>query len=372
LTLSFEEGVFSKDFRNYVIRLGDIDANGKDISDVIIYDHTGSDKSKLSLLTADSGSMYTEKEDNLFIMELDKGEQFREMAEKSPDKTKHKYPLLRTKFNSWTKVFDMSDFEMEAQNFNITRKEHDLLNARQLSHTIDSFDHQIHVSTDKIAINFEDMLDVEEVESPSSEDKSELPENVKDAINKQADQVKRRNRNAIKSITEPATQYIEGDLRQYGSLLETFDTLSAKSIIKASKHRSNKRDGFIRENKTKSLNLTARKNRCILRYNQIYAWAFICIIFLFIGAPLGSIVRKGGYGYPLLIAIIFFMMFIIIDLMGDKLTTSNSIDPVIAGWLSNIVLGPVAIVITYLALRDSNFSFIKDKLIEVKVRLLGH
>ena len=371
LALSFEEDVFSKDFRNYVIRLGDIESNGTDISDVIIYDHTGSDKSKLSLLTAESGSMYTEKEDNLFVMELDKGEQFREMVEKTPDKTKHKYPLLRTKFESWTKVFDMSDFEMEAQNFSITRKEHDLLNASQLRTTIDSFKTQMKVGTEKIVINYENMLEVKEYEQVSKEDKSELPEQVKDAINKQDDQVKKRNRNAIKSISEPAIQYINKDLSEYRSLLETFDTLSAKSIIKASKYRSNKRDGFIRENKTKSLNLTARMNRCILRHNQIYAWAFICIIFLFIGAPLGSIVRKGGYGYPLLIAIIFFMLFIIIDLMGEKLTTSNSIDPVIAGWLSNIVLGPIAIIITYMALRDSNFSFVKDKFIELRVRVLG-
>ena len=260
---------------------------------------------------------------------------------------------------------------MEAQNFNITRKEHDLLNAKQLKSTIDSFGNQMHVSTEKVAINFENMLDVREYQPESKEEKSALPKEVKVAINKTDEQVKKRNKNAIKSITEPATQYIDRDLKEYNSLLETFDTLSAKSIIKAAKYKSNKRDGLIRENKTKSKSLTTRMNRCTLRYNQIYAWAFICIIFLFIGAPLGSIVRKGGYGYPLLIAIIFFMIFIIIDLMGDKLTTSNSINPVLAGWLSNIVLGPIAIVITYMALRDSNFSFVKDKCIELKVKVFG-
>jgi len=371
LALSFEEDVFSKDFRNYVIRLGDIDVNGRDISDVLIYDHTGNDKSKLSLLTAQGGAMYTDEENNLFVMELGLGEQYREMVEKSPDKSKHKHPLLRTKFERWTKIFDMSDFDMEAKNFSITRREHDLLNAKQLLVTIDSFDNQITKNTDKMVVNFQNLLDVEVVSEKEKEESSALPSKVQAAITKQDNQVQAKNRNAIKSISEPATQYISKDLNQYTSLIETFDTLSAKSIIKASKYNANKRNDLIRQNEARNKSLQSQKNRCTLRYHQIYAWALICIIFLFIGAPLGSIVRKGGYGYPLLIAIIFFMMFIIIDMMGDKLTTSNAINPIMAGWLSNIILGPVAILITYMALRDSNFSFVKDKFIELRVKVIG-
>ncbi len=372
LGLSFEEDVFSKDFRNYVIRFGDIDPNGSDIGDVLIYDHSANDKSKLSLLTAESGSMYTEEENNLFVMELDKGEQYREMVEKTPDKSKHTYPLLRTKFESWTKVFDMSDFDMEAQNFSITRREHDLLNAKQLLVTIDSFDNQILTNSGKMVTNFQNLLEVKDYsDTKVKEEASPLPEKVKAAITKKDEQVKTRNRNVIKSITNPATQYINKDLSQYTSLIETFDTLSAKSIIKASKYLSNKRNDLIRQNEARNKSIQSQMNRCILRYHQIYAWALICIIFLFIGAPLGSIVRKGGYGYPLLIAIIFFMLFIVIDMMGDKLTTSNAMNPIMAGWLSNIILGPVALIITIMALRDSNFSFVKDKFIELRIKVFG-
>jgi len=370
LALSFEEGVFSKDFRNYVIRLGDIDKNGSNISDVMIYDHSAHDKSKLSVLSADEGKMYMEDNSGLFIMELGKGEQFRELKEKSPDKSKRQFPLIRTTFNSWNKVFDMSQFDMEARNFNITRREHDLLNASQLQATMDSFSNQIKLNNIKSVNNYQEILSLEEAEVEEVKDKedSALPQQISEAMSKKDVQVKERNKSRQKSNKKIPIQYINKDLSEYNSLIETMDTLTAKSLIKSAMLSSQRKNDVIKQNNIKNTSIRSQRGRCALRYHQIYAWALICVVFLFIGAPLGSIVRKGGYGYPLLIAIIFFMVFIIIDLMGDKLTSSGSINPVIAGWLSIIVLAPIATLITYMALRDANFSFISNKFNELRAR----
>ena len=75
-------------------------------------------------------------------------------------------------------------------------------------------------------------------------------------------------------------------------------------------------------------------------------------MFLFIGAPLGSIIRKGGYGYPLLVAILFYMMFIISTIYGEKLVKTDAMGGIQAAWVSCMLLLPWAVILTYMALRD--------------------
>jgi lipopolysaccharide export system permease protein len=94
----------------------------------------------------------------------------------------------------------------------------------------------------------------------------------------------------------------------------------------------------------------------MLRLNQQYSWAVICVVFLFIGAPLGSIIRKGGYGYPLLVAILFYMIFIISTIFGEKLVKNEGITGFQAAWLPCIILSPWALLLTIMALRDVKFN----------------
>ncbi|MBK7634891.1 MAG: LptF/LptG family permease [Saprospiraceae bacterium] len=89
-------------------------------------------------------------------------------------------------------------------------------------------------------------------------------------------------------------------------------------LIRAQTNLSRDRDELLTLN---NINTDNKRyfEKYMLRLNQQYSWASVCIIFLFIGAPLGSIIRKGGYGYPLLVAILFYMIFIISTIYGEKL-----------------------------------------------------
>jgi lipopolysaccharide export LptBFGC system permease protein LptF len=100
------------------------------------------------------------------------------------------------------------------------------------------------------------------------------------------------------------------------------------------------------------------KQKHLLRLNQQMSWAAICVIFLFIGAPLGSIIRKGGYGYPMLVAILFYMIFIITTIFGEKLVKNGTMGGIQAAWLPCVLLSPFAILLTVMALRDMRFHFL--------------
>ncbi len=78
-----------------------------------------------------------------------------------------------------------------------------------------------------------------------------------------------------------------------------------------------------------------------------------CIVLFFIGAPLGSIIRKGGLGLPLVVALIFFLIFYLLNIFGEKFTKDEVLDPIIGMWLPIIVLSPVGFFLTYKAMHDS-------------------
>lgn len=80
--------------------------------------------------------------------------------------------------------------------------------------------------------------------------------------------------------------------------------------------------------------------------------AFSCILMFFIGAPLGSIIRKGGLGLPIVFAVAIFIGYHFINTFGIKLAEENQINPFIGVWLSTLILTPLALLLTYRAIND--------------------
>ncbi|MEO7531077.1 MAG: LptF/LptG family permease, partial [Sediminibacterium sp.] len=72
-----------------------------------------------------------------------------------------------------------------------------------------------------------------------------------------------------------------------------------------------------------------------------------------IGAPLGSIIRKGGLGTPLVFAIIFFVIFHLFNTFGEKFVKAEQTSALLGMWLSTLILIPIGIFLTYKAMRDS-------------------
>ena len=78
-----------------------------------------------------------------------------------------------------------------------------------------------------------------------------------------------------------------------------------------------------------------------------------CLVLFLIGAPLGSIIRKGGLGTPLIFAIIFFVIFHLFNTFGEKFVKAEQIGPLVGMWLSTFILIPIGVFLTYKAMNDS-------------------
>lgn len=101
-----------------------------------------------------------------------------------------------------------------------------------------------------------------------------------------------------------------------------------------------------------------------------FTLSFACIIFFFIGAPLGAIIRKGGIGMPLVISVILFIFYYIIDNTGYKMARDGRILVWEGIWLSSAILLPLGIFFTYKAVNDSAV-FNKDAYLNFFRRLIG-
>ncbi|MEO7983245.1 MAG: LptF/LptG family permease, partial [Bacteroidota bacterium] len=91
----------------------------------------------------------------------------------------------------------------------------------------------------------------------------------------------------------------------------------------------------------------------LIEWHRKFALSFACFVLFMIGAPLGSIIRKGGLGTPLIFAIIFFMIFYFSSTAGEKFAKENSLSPFGGMWLATFILLPVGIFLIYKAMHDS-------------------
>jgi len=94
-------------------------------------------------------------------------------------------------------------------------------------------------------------------------------------------------------------------------------------------------------------------SKVVLYQQRIVTYSFTCIIFFMIGASLGSIIRKGGMGVPVIIAIVIFIIFYVINVGFENVAWSGKMNPYLAAWLPNIILFPFGVWMTYKALTDS-------------------
>jgi lipopolysaccharide export system permease protein len=423
-TLTIEEGVFNDEFRDFAIRVEGKEADGKKVSNVIIYDHTLSDRSLVNFIKSDCGEMYSTEDGNYFVMNLQEGEQYQELDRKI-DNGRVSYPFIRTEFYKWSKVFDMSNFYLNESDVNISRNREDMLNTFQLLTQIDTFNKNIKQSYNSLK-NRHEILFKSKILSESeyknfikvtpkndttyinNNPNPQYPTNVmvnKDSIlkarrklakgyvNEQAtfdiknkekvlleQKIKNFKENPIHKISpspkqlslkippkekpitkseNPVKRKLNFDVYKSSFFYQSLDSASFNHVIDKTVinlESAMSQFGSIAHN----INYTSyQKEVYLLRLGQQYSFAIVCILFLFIGAPLGSIIRKGGYGYPLLIAILFYMMFIISTIVGEKLLKSESVKGLTGAWLPCMILLPFSFYFTYLALNDARFLWLE-------------
>ena len=127
-------------------------------------------------------------------------------------------------------------------------------------------------------------------------------------------------------------QILNKDIEEYESFLETIPGKERSRLKDRAKVTAR---GILTQAQSMKRSIQPKRESRVKHLFQMHSKltiALICCVFLFIGAPMGAIVRKGGFGYPILIAIIFFVAYMVFNLMFERLAKGFVIPPEIAAW----------------------------------------
>ena len=373
--LTLEKGIFNEDFRQFVIRIGDKEADGETISDVMIEDQTNVGRLKFNQILADSGQMYTTKDKRYFVMNLFDGTQYQEPSSQGQQQ-KQKFPFVRTRFSSWTKVWDMKEFDMNPTDQDRFAGQRSMLSMNQLRINMDSLQGMMNDGRQSIA---EDMLlnlkrkpiPPPKVTAPPKPVPAVVPVKRKKPIVSILSGVKEK-----MDVPKPVTQVgpkipqqrLDKPVAAYASLAETFSKEDLPYILKDARVQAQTVRNLMEGRKTQ---IESRRTEWVKTGYELYtkySFALVCFIFLFIGAPMGAIIRKGGFGYPILVSIIFFVIFVMLSIVCRKLAELYIMTPFWAAMMPSLILVPISLFLTRRAISDSQM-FSTDRLDRIMYRL---
>ena len=301
--------------------------NDQYLEDIIIHQ-----KSKTNLNTtvikAKTGQLISSEESDIIQLVLNDGHYYEEIQKKSAKDNK-KHPFNKSEFETYIKNIDISSLgtkDIEAESDITTNK---MKNIARLSEDIDSlksnnlklvkaFSKSIYSRLGAFAIEKTDSLKTKEkVVTPKLNEGKAL--------------------DTIKTIDGILTAIPEWQRTQLFNNAKS-NVSNILSTIKSKKKELGKRyDNYYRH---------------ILSYHKKFALALSCIILFFVAAPLGAIIRKGGLGLPMVIAIILFLVYYFIGVFAENYAKKGEIHPVLGAWLSTLIMLPLSIFLTKRASAD--------------------
>lgn len=390
--LSLDEGIFNYDFDNVIIRIGEKNSETGEIKDVLIYDHSPNAQNKMSRIIAESGRMSATEDGRYFIMQLFNGTQYQEAA-KANRGTVDTYPFVRTSFKEYTKIFDLSAFELNTTDEAIYKGHYQMLSVSELGHALDSirakrdtdkgdlalyckpyFYFTKNAKPDKTYLPLDSAsitmtlkktdegqkLPPKSMNKVLQEDSLTTLQHKRNLAQKNLITIERRRsqgRGHVEQInsTQPVAPREEG-LLQPPHPSSVVDFIPQKDLGNTYTSAASLARSIMNQADLAVAGQDSYKEAIMRHQYELhlkFSLAFACFLFLFIGAPMGAIVRKGGFGYPILIAIIFFVLFIMMMTMGKKMAEQFAISGVLGAWLPCLVVLPIGLFLTYKAMNDS-------------------
>lgn len=330
LAFDISEGVFYHGIENYVIRIGEKERDGRTIHDVKIYDH--SDRlGNIKVTTAKSGYMELSPNQEYIIFTLFDGYSYTDIV--STRNYRDNRPFDRMAFSEQRIRFDLSEFNLNRTQEELFKSHYTMLNVRQLDFFIDSLENRFEERKDRYKANFSRRFqNLTTIDTTLKVDKLMLSSSDK---------------------SKAETGVVDSVLLLDWPLLTNFKTEDQHNIVDMAMNTTRAaRDNVIfNKNDFDYQQENIRKHE--LAWHKKFTLSIACLILFFIGAPMGAIIRKGGLGLPVVISVLFFVIYHITSITGEKAAKVGDLDMITGVWLSSIVLFPIGLFLTFKATTDA-------------------
>jgi len=309
--VSIKPSEYYNEIDGYVIRVNGKDPDGRTLRDIIIYDHTQG-INRTNIIVADHGYMQSTPDDHYLVFTLMNGYTYSEPQDGEYRDTR---PLTSIGFEEQVLTFDISSFAFSKSDDQFFAGHYQMLNVAQLDSTVGALENQ---------------LETRYVEySSMTTDKMRVYKYVGEHV---------------------------GDSSSY------FDVVKCVADTTAvARRRVYEQAGMIMQNSLSDMQLYQSNirseqeyiNRHYIELMRKFTLSVACLLLFLIGAPFGSIVRKGGLGMPLVASVVFFVMYYVIGMISEKSVRESAMGP-IGMWVSTFVFIPIGALLTWQATTDSS------------------
>lgn len=320
-SLSFREKVFNNDIDHFSIRVDEkVKGQVDHFKGVRIADHSVNANFNQPLykkdIVAEEGNIKKTEDDKYMILSMKDGIIEEELI-RGLDSTDI-FPHQSTQFKEAKIRIDLSSLQMQRTNTDLFKDMYEMFNMEQLDYAIDSVTHQNELILDNFAESHKQgfMIFRKPIKtSPKSSDTNHLVMPGQKAMNASV--------NVNADLTVNATQNVRNSQSTYN--------FSVDQII----------------NNQKLIGLMK------VEWHRKLTLPMACLLLFFIGASMGTIIKKGGIGAPIVAATILFLVYYIISITGEKMAKGGVLSPFTGMWLSALILAPVAILLTQQSNSDS-------------------
>ena len=308
-----KEGIFNNSIPGYAIRVKKKDPD-QTLHDVLIYDRNTTN-GNLNELMAKEGQMFISDDNQLLVLKLKNGRRYEETPSTSGTYNPRQR-FMRTEFKETEQKLDLSSFNLKRTDEDLFKSNYQMMSLKQLKMYRDSFllkrDSNIRSTYTDVAL----LANAYRTDSLSPKTPVKLLKPYKDVL-----------------------QLIPNDRRMSA-------VLSGKDQIRTIKDVLGRKELYTADNKV-------RIRGFLIELNRKFTLAVSCMVLFFIGAPLGAIIRKGGLGLPVVMSVLFFLVYHIISTIGEKSVKDGAIAPFLGMWIAIFTLAPLGAFLTYKATVDS-------------------
>lgn len=309
--MNIKDGIFYSKIEDYSLRVGKKGEDGHTIKNVLIYDHTARVGNNIQLY-ADSGQMNVSADTNFLIIKLLNGNRYEELENENVNKKAKQFSQLN--FKELEVNIELTDFKLKRTDENSFKDHHEMMNIWQISREIDTI-------------------------------KNEISRKHNNLFNQSKTSFYYRTTEFMK---KPVTQTVNVK-KFYGSLNAPDFSKAVENALNLARNSS----GFIDSVNDGSKNELFQEMSFKIGWHEKINVCFACIILFFVGAPLGAIIRKGGLGMPVVVAVFFFLAYFIFTEAFKGLTAEGVVEPWIGMWMPLVFFLPLGIFLTYKAATDS-------------------
>jgi len=316
--LAIKEGVFSQDIPGITIRVGKKDRKTQELQNIIIYDQRESQLHPV-IIYAKRGIMSTSDSKRYLFLTLFEGGRYEELERVKGYYYSQQHSTMT--FNEERIAFDLNSFKFNRTDENLFKQHWEMLNVLQLQRASDSLD--LVAEAKYIELNGYVKPYYYFLKSKSDSNSVVKASNII--------RVKTNERDITSHFHDKPAKTI------YANALNS--ARSVKNIVEYS----------INEYR----DLTKLRVRHRIEWHRKFILSVACIVMFFIGAPLGSIIRKGGFGLPIVVSVLLYVSYHIVSLSGEKAAKTDAWSPAEGMWFGIMVYIPIAFFITYQAANDS-------------------